>query len=96
MNMPSPVSVSRLFDYPVLLEVQIERLRQDSKWGGPRHDDQLNIADFVQRIEDYAGWARMMAVCGSPDKARRRLIQVAALAVAAAEMIDRRCVPSSQ
>lgn len=70
-------------------EIQAERARQDDKWGGPDHDDQHTTAEFVQLIEDYAGWARTMAGMNSHDKARKRLIQVAALAVAAVESIDR-------
>lgn len=73
----------------VTREVAAERERQDMKWGGPIHDDQHTTTEFVQRIEDYAGWARMMASFGSRDKARLRLIQVAALAVAAVESMDR-------
>lgn len=75
---------------PVLLDVQAERARQDLKWGGAAHDDAHETSDFVELIEDYAGWARVMAGMGSDDKARVRLIQVAALAVAAVESIDRR------
>ena len=74
----------------VLDEIAAERRRQDGKWGGPAHDDAHSTAEFVQFIEDYAGWARQMASMNSPDKARRRLIQVAALAVAAVESMDRR------
>lgn len=74
----------------ILDEIQAERDRQDSKWGGAQHDDTHSTAEFVQLIEDYAGWARVMAVMGSLDKARNRLIQVAALAVAAVEVIDRK------
>jgi hypothetical protein len=74
----------------VLAEVSGERQRQDEKWGGPLHDDEHSTAEFVQWIEDYAGWARMMASMKSMDKARRRLIQVAALAVAAVESLDRK------
>lgn len=74
---------------PVLLDVEAERVRQDAKWGGPNHDDSHGVADFAQLIEDYAGWARTMAGMGSYDKARNRLIQVAALAVACCESIDR-------
>lgn len=66
-----------------------ERRRQDEKWGGPEHDDQHTPNEFVQLIQDYAGWARVMAGMNSPEKARRRLIQVAALAVAAVECYDR-------
>jgi len=75
--------------HPVLAKVAAERQRQDEKWGGPAHDDSHATADFVQLIQDYAAWARVMAGMGSPDKARRRLVQAAALAVAAAESIDR-------
>jgi hypothetical protein len=74
----------------ILRQVANERDRQDAKWGGAPHDDDHSTAEFVQFIEDYAGWARTMAGMDSPDKARRRLIQVAALAVAAVESMDRR------
>ena len=74
----------------LLSEVSAERVRQDGKWGGAEHDDDHTTADFVQLIQDYAGWARTMAGMQSYDKARNRLIQVAALAVAAVESIDRK------
>lgn len=70
-------------------DVVAERKRQDEKWGGPVHDDQKSPNDFVQHIEDYAGWARVMAGMGSLDKYRRRMVQVAALAGAAIEASDR-------
>jgi hypothetical protein len=44
--------------------------------------------DWYEMIGDYNAWARRMGAMGSPDKQRRRLIQVAALAVAAVEVID--------
>jgi hypothetical protein len=69
----------------LLAEVAEERMRQDAKWGGAEHDDEHSTAEFVQLIEDYAGWARTMAGMNSPEKAERRLIQVAALALAAVE-----------
>lgn len=70
-------------------DVLAERQRQDEKWGGPTHDDEHTVAQWVELIQDYAGWARVMAGMDSHDKARRRLVQVAALALAAAESIDR-------
>lgn len=73
----------------VLKEVETERARQDAKWGGADHDDGHSITEFIQWIEDYAGWARMMMSMRSPEKARNRLIQVAALAVAAVQSLDR-------
>ena len=73
----------------VLEEVQSERARQDLKWGGADHDDKWTPLDWHEMIADYNGWARRMATMGSVDKARMRYIQVAALAVAAVEAIDR-------
>jgi hypothetical protein len=73
-----------------LKEVAAERTRQDAQWGGPAHDDAQRIDDFVQLITDYAGWARVKAREGSPVEARQRLVQVAALALAAVESLDRR------
>lgn len=73
----------------ILSEVHNERNRQDDKWGGAEHDDKHSIAEFVQLIKDYSGWARVMGNMGSILKARKRLIQVAALAVATIEAIDR-------
>lgn len=78
----------------VIDEVVAERQRQDEKWGGAEHDDSHDTTVFVQLIEDYAGWARVMAGMQNGIKARRRLVQVAALAVAAVESIDRRDGPS--
>lgn len=74
----------------VMLQIVAERERQDAKWGGPAHDDSHTTAEFVQIIQDYAGGARVMAGMNSADKAERRLIQVAALAVAAVESSRRR------
>lgn len=68
----------------ILQEILNERGRQDDKWGGPEHDDQHPLADFVDFIEGYAAKAR------DGDEPRRRLIQVAALAVAAVESMDRK------
>lgn len=93
---PAPVNdedVAFLRLHRVLLEVAQERERQDLKWGGPSHDDHHDTSDFVQLIQDYAGWARTMAGMGSVEKTRRRLVQVAALAVAAVESLDRRAIP---
>ena len=73
----------------VLLEIATERNHQDNRWGGPDHDDKHSINDFVQWIQDYAGWARMQAANGELATARKKLVQVAALATSAVEAIDR-------
>lgn len=81
---------SGVFSTKAINNVIEERQRQDNKWGGAGHDDQHSVSDFVLLIEDYAGWARTMAGMRNLQKARNRLIQVAALAVAAVESIDRK------
>lgn len=73
----------------LMLELLAERRRQDDKWGGPNHDDQWTPFDWHEMIADYNAWARRMAAMGNLVKARRRYIQVAALAVAAVEALDR-------
>jgi len=75
--------------HEALNDVDRERFRQDEKWGGSTTDDNWTALDWHEMISDYNGWARRMAAMGSLDKARRRYVQVAALAVAAVESIDR-------
>ncbi len=72
-----------------LAEVGTERMRQDAKWGGPEHDDCKSPDNWCRDIEAYLMWARQMADMGNPDKYRSRMLQVAALAVAACETLDR-------
>ncbi len=74
----------------VVNEIMGERARQDEKWGGPEHDDLHNPEDWCNYIIDYATWAKQMAAYHSFDKYRRRMIQVAALAVAACDSFDRK------
>ena len=80
-------------DYPtvsVYLEVGNERQRQDRKWGGPMADDNRKTPhDWCSDIAAYVAWAHQMSRCDSPEKYRRRMMQVAALAVAACESFDR-------
>ena len=73
----------------VLNEVSLERDRQISKWSGIFDDANYSCEDWHAMITDYSAWARRMGAMGSKDKQRNRLIQVAALAVAAVEAIDK-------
>jgi hypothetical protein len=73
----------------ILAEVAAERDRQDARWGGKGHDDALTMTEFARLIADYAGWARVKAREGQLEEARLRFLQVAALAVAAVERVDR-------
>jgi hypothetical protein len=76
----------------ILAEIETERDRQDAKWGGAVHDDRHQVADFATFIRNYVGWAEQMAINGAQEKARKRLVQVAALAVAAVESLDRKAL----
>lgn len=67
----------------VYTEIFDERVRQDSKWGGPDHDDQHSVSDFVTFIIQHAKRAES-------ENSRRQLVRVAALAVAAIESMDRK------
>lgn len=69
---------------PEVCAVIEELWRQVQKWGGPAHDDKHSPNDWHALIRDYNGWARTMAGMGSLEKAERRWIQVAALALSAA------------
>lgn len=74
----------------VLQEVKNERIEQDKKWGGPEHDDKHSTGDFVELILDYTTSVTYMSIAKNDGLKRKRLIQVAALAVAAIESIDRK------
>lgn len=89
-------------------EIKAERETQDQKWGGPEHDDQHAMPDWLDYITDKVmaipetlRSQRMRGVhplrdpfTGACSEAsmvsyRRRLVQIAALAVAAIESFDR-------
>lgn len=74
----------------ILVDVSNERVRQEQKWDGVFNDDHYSAFDWHEMIADYNAWARRMASMGSMDKARIRYIQIAALAVAAVEALDRK------
>lgn len=73
----------------VLEDVVKERKRQDEKHGGPVEDDKLDGRDFIELITIYNDQARAAGVMGDGPEVRRRLIQVAAIAIAAVESFDR-------
>ena len=74
-----------------LTDVATERRRQDARWGGAAHDDAQPMETFIGLIRDYAAWARVaFRAGGGIGEARERLIETAALAVAAVESLDRR------
>ena len=69
----------------ILDEIRDERKRQDEQWGGPNHDDKHHPGQWLEYIKKF--WDK----ANNPrDNFRHRMIQVAALAVAAVESHDRK------
>jgi hypothetical protein len=64
-------------------DIRAERARQDAKWGGPEHDDEHDILDWVGFVHEHAERARW-------DDYRQQMLRVAALAVAAIQSHDRK------
>jgi hypothetical protein len=71
----------------VLNEVLAERKRQDLAWGGPSHDDDHENNTWVALIARHLG--RAVTFTKLDPQFRRKMITVAALAVAAVEFFDR-------
>jgi hypothetical protein len=78
------------FDHDVLNEVAKERIRQDKKWGGPDHDDQHTLADWwmFRKVREDDIFSRPWPL-EDHAKIRKNLIEIAALAVAQIEVLDR-------
>ncbi len=73
----------------VLDQVDAERHQQDEKWGGARHDDDHQRADWVSFIKDHLDRATKAAP-HDMDEYRQQLLEIAALAVAGIESHDRK------
>lgn len=82
--------IDAVHQHNVYDDVAAERERQDAKWGGPDHDDEHCPSEFVSFIYEKSNHAVDAVFDKSPTEVRRRLIQVAALAVAAVESLDRK------
>lgn len=72
----------------VLKTIAAERIRQDRQWGGADHDDEHSTSDFIDFMRGRLDVAD--GIMTKPKEKRRRLVQVAALAVAAVESMDRK------
>ena len=72
--------------------VSDKRFQQDAQWGGPAHDDHHIPSDWIEFIVRQMSQATGANHAVPPDLAavRDRLIDVAALAIAAAESLDRK------
>ena len=85
----------------VLQEIEAERQRQDALFGGPAHDDQHAMMDWVGILVRHLGLAvddgmpsggatNGHTACSNPARYRRQLVRVAAVSVAAIEAFDRK------
>lgn len=75
----------------VLQQVAAERRRQDKKWGEQNHDPTLYLTILGEEFGEACQAALKLNVGAWPvDRLRRELIEVAAVAVAAVECLDRR------
>lgn len=79
----------------VLCQLEAERNRQIDKGYTLEKDDEMkNHLTWCSDIEAYCIWARQMGRMGALPKYRHRMMQIAALAIAACESFDRVCTPS--
>lgn len=88
--MSSRDSIDRLSTHAVLAEILKERGRQDDKWGEQNHDPFLWMAILAEEVGELAQ-AVLQAKFGGKTlaDARKEAIQVAAVAVAIIECLDR-------
>jgi hypothetical protein len=89
INVPCDISEVNMPREQIFSEIEAERIRQDSQWGGAQHDDTHSVENWSEYIDKQTYYANE---CGDSDlaDARQRFVKAAALAVAAIESIDRR------
>lgn len=91
-----PTHRIRLFD-----EVHKKREEQDKQHGGPSHDDNHEPWDWGAIILRHAGLGMQETVGGTVSlddilRLRRKMVDVAAIAIAAIESIDRKLAPKGK
>jgi hypothetical protein len=76
----------------ILTEITAERHAQDALWGGPGHDDGHSPSDWIALLARHLGLAVDDGTPNrsDPERRRKQLVRLAALAVAAIEAHDRR------
>ncbi len=70
-------------------EIEQERYRQDKQWGGSNHDDKHGENDWLVILMRHLGLAANDEAEEVPERFRRQLVRVAAIALAALESYDR-------
>jgi hypothetical protein len=64
--------------------IEEERCYQDKKWGGPKHDKQHSVADWIVFMEIFLGRAKQSLRISQAD-ALADIVKVTALGVACLE-----------
>lgn len=78
-----------MFDL-IVEEIFAERVRQDAKWGEQDHTPSRWLDILMEEVGEYAKAILPLAFGGgSLAEAREEMVQVAAVAIAAIESIDR-------
>ena len=72
----------------ILKEIETERIRQMNKFS-PDQDDLKDADDWCDNINGFSTWALQLIKMKKPEEYRKKIIQVAALAVACLESFDR-------
>lgn len=83
-------------EWAFIEQILEERDRQDDQWGGPKHDDKHTYVDWIRFIHHQIGsliqqpgsagqLQRMMRKDANFEAFERRMVKVAALALAAVE-----------
>ena len=78
----------------ILEDIAKERNRQDEKWGEQNHDDMTWVTILGEEFGEVCHEAlvyKFAEIEDAEERLRAELIQVAAVAVAHIECIDRRC-----
>ena len=76
----SPAGRSEVYEL-----VDAERAYQDKKWGGPEHDKTHSAWDWCVYLTKFLGGFARAVMSGDRVEARRQLVKVIALGVAALE-----------
>lgn len=77
----------------VLVEVELERARQDNKWGEQNHSPLVWLPILLEEVGEVSEALNEWSFGKDQEEARKQyrteLIEVAAVAVAAVEALDR-------
>jgi hypothetical protein len=73
----------------IMEDIHEERIRQDHRWGGAKHDDKHTVGEWRAYRERYEGKTYHYHKMNDYLSERESLLKIAALAVAQIESLDR-------